>query len=147
MMNQQKLVSDQETTITKQKQDIAEQNEKYKALDNLYNALENILSTQLTSIQSLKNQLDRHSETVDIHTPTNITDDFRSVLDGSGNGKATVSGFYLFATSILRYPMNQNCHAALMLNGKTIATAHSGTNIHDQGSQTVVLKDIRIIPY
>ncbi|KAH3874205.1 hypothetical protein DPMN_037447 [Dreissena polymorpha] len=96
MTNQQKLVSDQETTITKQKQGIAEQNEKYKALDNLYNALvdkvkryEDILSTQLASIQSLNNQLDRHSKTVDIHTPTTITDDFRSVLDGSGSGKAS----------------------------------------------------------
>ncbi|KAH3739885.1 hypothetical protein DPMN_046575 [Dreissena polymorpha] len=78
MQNQQKLLSDQETTITKQKQDIAEQNEKYKALDLVYNALmdkvkryEDILSTQSALIQSLKNQLDRHSETVDMHRTTN----------------------------------------------------------------------------
>ncbi|KAH3736860.1 hypothetical protein DPMN_043435 [Dreissena polymorpha] len=53
---------------------------------------------------------------------------------------APVSGYYLFATSLLHPQINQPLRGGLMHNGNLVAIAYATENIWAQGSQTVVLK-------
>ncbi|KAH3739950.1 hypothetical protein DPMN_046642 [Dreissena polymorpha] len=71
-------------------------NEKYNAMQYLYNAMtdtvkrhKDIVKTQSAAIQSINNQIQRHSETEDMHAPTNTTAVLCSVVAGSGNRKAS----------------------------------------------------------
>lgn len=74
---------------------------------------------------------------------------FDQVISNIGNGYhadhglfiAPTSGIYLFSTSLLHRPTNdQPLHAEITHSGAPVARIHGDVNIYDSGSQTVIIQ-------